>query len=594
MRFSQLTHKHTLFIFFTIACLLLTLGLTTQKSQSVTGTNCGSEYAVLGGSTTELFGVINLKLAVPSGSTIPITKVVFRANSRPIGKAQPSGTYTWTMPWDTSLHPAGSVTVDAEVYRDGQTEYCAAAGFTSYVSGNQSVSSLRLLTDPQSWEGPQSYSFPVHAILESSSTTVDLNMYALYSWQTSIGALADIYNNNAQFLTGNTAGTGKITVLAKYGGKTITAYIPVSVKSLTSPLPEPGDDSSSTQNSDGSTATTTATSDGITVTTNRDGTTTNTTDKDSTTTKTQATLQNNPSAQNCVVDAIGKERYTLINDGKARPNTEEIRKFKACFASSNYILPYNFAPVEPTKVKELKLTNTVRIENPFNTKIKNDDETEKEVLVFRGTAEPNSTVLIYIFSNPLVLTTTANENGEWTYTLEDPIEPGNHEAYTVVDRGDGVYERSDPIAFSIVGTAEAAALDSNPSGLSLRLSDQTPTKSNRSLVLYSLASVGTIVIVGGAVLLRLRMMRHNKTSDQTAGVLDSPTVAPTEPILGEDQPPEGTAAPIGMIAPTDTAAEPNTEIQAPIDEASIGTELQPEPDSLDTSEEETPKDTQST
>lgn len=595
MRFSNITHKHTFFVLLAIACILLTLGLTTQTSRSVTGTSCSSDFTVLGGSTTGLFGVINLKLAAPSGSTVPISKVVFRANGKPIGKAQPTSTYTWTMPWDTSLYPAGSVTVDAEVYLEGHTEYCAAVGFTGYVSANQPTSSLELFTDPKSWEGPQSYGFPVHAILKSSNTTVDLNKYALYSWQTSIGALSDIRDNDAQFSTGNNEGSGKITVRANYGGKVAIAYIPVSVKSLNSPLPETNDDSTSVKTSDDSSGSVSDSGTATTSTTTDSSTTTTTASNDTTKTTTQATLQNNPAAQNCVVDAIGKARYEVINSGKARPTIEEIQKFKACFASSNYILPNNFAPVEPAKVKELNRTGAVKIENPSNTTIKNDDETEKEVLVFRGTAEPDSTVLIYVFSNPLVLTTTANANGEWTYMLEDPIEPGDHEVYTVVDRGNGVYERSDPIAFSIVGTAEAAALESNPSGLSLRLADQvTPTKSNRSLVLYALASVGTLVVAGAVVLLSLRT-RHNKNNLLATAAPDQSMATPVEPSSASEQPAEEGAVPIEMIAPAEPATiQITTEPQTLSGEETSKPELRPEPNTPENSEDETPKDAQST
>ena len=75
-------------------------------------------------------------------------------------------------------------------------------------------------------------------------------------------------------------------------------------------------------------------------------------------------------------------------------------------------------------------------------------------MVVTGKAKPFQTVLVYIFSEPLVMTTTADADGNWSYELENPLEPGQHEVYAVVDEGDGQYKKSDPWGF-IIGRAEA-------------------------------------------------------------------------------------------------------------------------------------------
>lgn len=494
MHFAHSSRRYFLVVVLVVFSIVLVISSTTQKSQSATGTNCGLNFSVLGGSTsTSLTGITNLKLAIPTGVDLKISKVIFRANSKPIGRGQAASTYTWNMPWDTTLYPSGQVYVDAEVYISGQADYCAANGFTSFI-GTQASTDLKLFASPEKWEGPMSYGFPVNVRAQTSGSSFDPTPYALYYWQTSIGALASVNNNTAQFSTGKTEGKGTILVRATYGGKSTEVSIPIVVRSLDSPLPEP----------------TTSDDSAVEKTSVESETESENESESEQTISRETTLQNNPVSQNCVISAIGAERYKAINSGEVRPTIEEIQKFKACFASSNYIIPYNFAPVEPNKVGELPKTDRVSVKTPTNSVINSGSEDEKVVLLFSGTAAPNSLVLLYIFSDPLVLTTSANENGEWTYVLEDPIEPGDHEVYTVVDRGNGVYERSDPIAFSIVGTAEAA--DSNPAGLSLRLSDQTtPEKSRRSLVIYAIGSAATLLVVGLAVLIILRIRRNSNS-----------------------------------------------------------------------------------
>lgn len=49
----------------------------------------------------------------------------------------------------------------------------------------------------------------------------------------------------------------------------------------------------------------------------------------------------------------------------------------------------------------------------------------KQPLVLNGTAAANTTVTLYIFSDPKQATVTADANGNWTYTVSG-LEPGNH------------------------------------------------------------------------------------------------------------------------------------------------------------------------
>lgn len=485
-----------------IAMLLLsTLAFTrVDKAKSATGPDCGSGYSLLvgDGSNSNVVGTTNIILATPSSSPT-ITKVIFRANGQPLGKAKVSGTYSWSMPWVTSLLPPGSVSLDAEVYLSGSTSNCSVSGYTVNLN-NPQTSDLVITPTPSDWDGPISYSFPISTQVKTINPDLDVTPYSLFYWTTSIGSIGPSSTNTAQFTSGQTVGSGNVTIKARYGGRDMFINVPINVLSSEAPLP-----SSTTEDTSTSTTTT-------------DDSSTETT---SITELRESTLQNNPVAQDCITTAIGKARFDAINSGKERPTLEEIKKFTACFASSNYILPSNFAPVAPEAIKTLQKSEKASINPPTNAN-KQKDDASVDVLVLSGKAAPNSIVLIYIFSDPLVLTTTTNENGEWTYTLEDPIEPGNHEVYSVVDRGDGVYERTDPLSF-VIQTAEAA--DANPAGLSLKLADNvTPAQSNRSLILYAAASSVVILLVAVTMLAVIRRRSRKALAGQTPQMSVEPQV----------------------------------------------------------------------
>ena len=464
--------------------VLIALGsaaLFISRPEHASGVSCGTGFSVLvngssGTTVPNVGGLSNVTLTIPTGNTQTIARVIFRASGKPIGRAQPgSGGTNWYMQWVTSLSNQGITHMDAEVYYTSATTPCTVNGYDINIS-NPTQTNLTATISPTNWEGPMSFSFPVNVSPSAQPSTIDITPFAIYSWTTTIGNI-NPSGRTAQFSSGQTVGNGVVSAKVVYGGKEFIAKLNVNVKSSDSPRPAPSNTSTGETSESGSET------------------------EENSTTQTP-NLQNNPTAQNCIIAAIGKTRYDAINNGSVRPTLEEINKFNSCFANSNYILPSNFAPVAPTAIKELPKNTEIIINNP-----KNETKEDKEVLTLSGTAKPNSLVIIYVFSDPLVLTTTANESGEWTYVLEDPIEPGSHEIYSVVDRGDGVYERSDPFAF-VIETAEAA--ESNPAGLSLRLADDpTPSQSKRSLILYAASTLVILMLVITGLILIIKRRSHD-------------------------------------------------------------------------------------
>jgi len=77
-----------------------------------------------------------------------------------------------------------------------------------------------------------------------------------------------------------------------------------------------------------------------------------------------------------------------------------------------------------------------------------------------GRAAPGQTVSIFIYSYlPIVLTTTAGADGNWTYDLDSNVTDGEHEAYVVVTEETGkIKSKSSPLSF-FVAEAKAVTAD---------------------------------------------------------------------------------------------------------------------------------------
>jgi hypothetical protein len=78
-------------------------------------------------------------------------------------------------------------------------------------------------------------------------------------------------------------------------------------------------------------------------------------------------------------------------------------------------------------------------------------------LKIEGKGRPDSFINVYIFSNPIVMTTKTDENGNWSILLDKPLSDGSHEVYTVLaDSPDEATARSDSFTFTKAGDKVAA------------------------------------------------------------------------------------------------------------------------------------------
>lgn len=118
-------------------------------------------------------------------------------------------------------------------------------------------------------------------------------------------------------------------------------------------------------------------------------------------------------------------------------------------------------------------------------------------LVFSGIGPPNSYVTIYIYSDPIVVTTKTDENGNFTYTLDKNLLDGEHEVYvTVTDDTGKIQEKSTPLTF-FVSRAQAVTEEEYLRGDVNIDTERSEVVNN--FVLPALIMVGVLILVVGGV-----------------------------------------------------------------------------------------------
>jgi hypothetical protein len=335
----------------------------------------------------------------------------------------------------------------------------------------------------------------VHTV-NGESTNVSANTQ--FTWKTlnSIGKISNVTNGPAAtFFSGPTAGKAEVEITGIYAGVTKKVKIVISVVPQSESTFPGVDETTANETNSGSS--------GSSGSSNVD-------DEQPSTSGSAAPIQDriddDSALKKCMVTALGEKVFNeIVNTGR-RLTFAELDKTAKCFASSRYVIPANVAPINPGEIRDAKV-------DASKAKIKDIQQSTSEGdatgIVLSGTAIPNSQVLLYIFSEPLVLTTETDANGDWTYVLEDPLEPGEHEVYVAVEGEDGEAVRSSAFSF---GVAQVAAIDSNPSGLSLTLDLSDPE--TNSVLYFVSAGVGVVLLFLGAYVVIIRHKSQTSGSEE--------------------------------------------------------------------------------
>ena len=179
-----------------------------------------------------------------------------------------------------------------------------------------------------------------------------------------------------------------------------------------------------------------------------------------------------------VISTIGPIRIKVNN--LPPPGEEEI-------TTEDIVFPSQFKP------EEVVVDETVKIDNIQDIKTETDDK----VVLLQGVAKPNTIVTILIYSNPIVVTVKTDANGLWKYTLEKPLDSGEHTAYVVTARTDGTKIRSEVSTFFI---APALAASENEN-LTLESANES---SPLQIFIYITIGIIMLAVVGILIIYKLK------------------------------------------------------------------------------------------
>lgn len=221
----------------------------------------------------------------------------------------------------------------------------------------------------------------------------------------------------------------------------------------------------------------------------------------------------------CLQQKLGSD-YSAISSGQVQPTAAQRKLGSQCFSGSDRI-PTRLAPVEPAHISEVTqekaIVSLTDIKNSTQATNKSAQGTHSKVILVSGTSVPNSDVFIYVFSDPMVLRAQADNNGKWSYVLDNPLKPGKHEVYAVASKDSSSFVRSSALPITI-----AAAGAQNQDGSLVLESKLQPVQT--AFILGS----GFLVIL--AVVLALRLRRHSIQQLATPATTAAPApLAPTPP-----------------------------------------------------------------
>lgn len=191
--------------------------------------------------------------------------------------------------------------------------------------------------------------------------------------------------------------------------------------------------------------------------------------------------------KNCLAENIGEERIVAINKGQ-QPTGEEMKKADSCFAKLNSIQT-QFLPPPPEQVAFIKTdTNSVQLAEIKQDTQTEDNQTYGGKIKFSGKGLPDSTVTIYIFSDPIVVTTKTDANGDWIYEMNKPLTGEKHTAYATVKNSSGNLVRSEVFDFTVI----AAETDINRPLLN---ESKTSEKTQTNFLLVAFIGIGAATMI---------------------------------------------------------------------------------------------------
>ena len=189
-------------------------------------------------------------------------------------------------------------------------------------------------------------------------------------------------------------------------------------------------------------------------------------------------LQTPQTVQHCLYQTLSPTIWQEIINGEREPTEQQRNQAQTCFGMINQY-QRSFLPLLPDQIvfAEEK-PNQIQVDNVRVTALEIPDQVgdpDQPVIQLTGSGPPNTIIDVYVFSQPIVISTATDDSGQWLYQLNYHIPPGDHQAIAVA-RVDEGYIKSEPFNFTarrVKQTASAISQDISisavRSGLSSRL-----------------------------------------------------------------------------------------------------------------------------
>jgi hypothetical protein len=162
-------------------------------------------------------------------------------------------------------------------------------------------------------------------------------------------------------------------------------------------------------------------------------------------------------------------------------------------SSAMLVIGQNMAIENPkiTGSTQKKLLAVASVATFEKVKDENGKEDAKRIML-KGKAPANSFVRVFMFSEPIVVTVKADEQGNWSYILDKTLPDGNHTAYAAIADASGrILAKSEPLPFVKVASAVSASNELIPA----RVEDRGMFQAFSPMVIAAL----TVALIGIAL-----------------------------------------------------------------------------------------------
>ncbi len=224
----------------------------------------------------------------------------------------------------------------------------------------------------------------------------------------------------------------------------------------------------------------------------------------------------------CLYNSVGEVRLNEIISGTTQASLEELEKTESCFAKLNEVQK-KFLPPPPEQIPFLDENDSVLLIQAKQEKKTVKQEIYGGKLTLSGKATPNTIVSIYIYSDPIVVTTKTDENGDWVYEMQKPLEEGKHVAYALVKSEKSGFIRSSVLNFQVL----AAEKEPTPQ---VFMEEEKGTEVQKKFIYYSIGAVLIVSLVVVAGIYYLQTKRKMKEIDGLTSQGDGKTKPGTGPV----------------------------------------------------------------